>query len=62
MKLSCGGGFYMHSGDTLGYHTRNGVSESGDASVCIAAAGDSKLEGGFEAEAGVLIDRALCTR
>jgi D-alanyl-D-alanine carboxypeptidase len=56
--LSCGGGFYTHDGDTLGFHTRNGVSEDGRASVCIAISGEA--ERGFEVEARRLIDRALC--
>jgi D-alanyl-D-alanine carboxypeptidase len=56
--LSCGGGYYTHDGDTLGFHTRNGVSEDGRASVCIAISGDAEL--GFEVETNQLIDRALC--
>jgi D-alanyl-D-alanine carboxypeptidase len=56
--LSCGGGYYTHEGDTLGFHTRNGVSEDGLSSVCIAISGDAKL--GFETEARSLIERALC--
>jgi D-alanyl-D-alanine carboxypeptidase len=57
-SLACGGGYYMHEGDTLGFHTRNGVSEDGLSGVCIAISGDAEL--GFEAEARHLIERALC--
>jgi D-alanyl-D-alanine carboxypeptidase len=56
--LSCGGGYYAHAGDTLGFHTRNGVTEHGERSVCVAITGD----GEFEAPTLALIDRALCAR
>jgi D-alanyl-D-alanine carboxypeptidase len=56
VPLSCGSGYFMHSGDTLGFHTRNGVTERGDRSVAIAISAD----GDFEAQAGALIDRGLC--
>lgn len=57
VPLSCGSGYFMHSGDTLGFHTRNGVTEQGDRSVTLAISAD----GDFEAEAAALIDRALCS-
>jgi D-alanyl-D-alanine carboxypeptidase len=56
--LACGGSYWGHDGDTLGFHTRNAVSEDGARSVCIAVSGD----GQFEAEAHALIERALCAR
>lgn len=55
-QLSCGGVYYGHDGDTLGFHTRNAVSEDGRRSVCIALSGD----GEFEADVSALIERALC--
>jgi D-alanyl-D-alanine carboxypeptidase len=54
--LSCGSGYFMHDGDTAGYHTRNGVTPRGERSVTIAISGD----GDFEAEATALVDQALC--
>jgi D-alanyl-D-alanine carboxypeptidase len=54
--LACGGGYYGHPGDTIGFHTRNAVSEDGRRSVCIALSGD----GDFERESSALIERVLC--
>ena len=56
--LACGGGYYGHPGDTLGFHTRNAVDADGTRSVCIAISGD----GEFEARSTALIEHALCPR
>jgi D-alanyl-D-alanine carboxypeptidase len=52
----CEGGRWMHDGDTLGYHTRTGVSADGSRSVVIAISGDAD----FEEPAAALIDFVLC--
>jgi D-alanyl-D-alanine carboxypeptidase len=52
----CEGGRWMHDGDTLGYHTRTGVSADGGRSVVVAISGD----GDFEEPATALIDSVLC--
>ncbi|HEX6243803.1 MAG TPA: serine hydrolase domain-containing protein, partial [Polyangiales bacterium] len=54
--LGCGGGYYGHPGDTLGFHTRNAVSVDGARSVCIALSGD----GEFEQASAALIENVLC--
>jgi D-alanyl-D-alanine carboxypeptidase len=54
--LPCGDGYFMHDGDTVGYHTRNGVTAQGERSVTIAITGDAD----FEAAATALIEHALC--
>lgn len=56
VPLSCGGGYFTHDGDTLGYHTRNGASAGGDAQVTVAISGD----GEFEAPVRALFDQVFC--
>ena len=56
VPLPCGGGYYGHPGDTIGYHTRNAVSEDGKRSVCIAISGD----GDFDPASNALIARLMC--
>jgi len=60
--LSCGGGYWNHGGDTLGYSTRNGVSSDGRRAVAISLT--AKLAGTFEPEeaADRAVDNALCDR
>jgi D-alanyl-D-alanine carboxypeptidase len=53
---ACEGGRWMHDGDTLGYHTRTGVSADGRRSVVVAISGDAD----FEEPAAALIDFVLC--
>jgi D-alanyl-D-alanine carboxypeptidase len=57
-SLPCGGGFYAHDGDTLGYHARNGVTEDGKRAVCVAITGGG--QGDFDAPSLALIERVLC--
>lgn len=52
---SCGGR-WAHDGDTLGFHTRTGVSADGARSVVVAISGDAD----FEAPVAALLDEALC--
>jgi D-alanyl-D-alanine carboxypeptidase len=55
-RLSCGVAYYMHDGDTVGYHTRTAVNEAGSRSVAVAITGD----GDFEEATRALVDRVLC--
>ncbi|MEU7663500.1 serine hydrolase domain-containing protein [Streptomyces lincolnensis] len=61
--LSCGGTYWTHGGDQLGYRTRNGVADDGRRSVVVAMSTqfnqmDSAL--GQEKLAHTLVDNALC--
>jgi D-alanyl-D-alanine carboxypeptidase len=58
--LSCGGGYWNHGGDTLGYSTRNGVSSDGRRAVAISLS--AQLVGTLEPEeaASRAVDNALC--
>ena len=57
--LSCGGGYWEHGGDTLGYATVTGVSEDGRHSVVLSL---STQLISFDAHLAAmrLVDRALC--
>jgi CubicO group peptidase (beta-lactamase class C family) len=57
--LSCGGGYWHHTGDTLGYTVRTGVLPDASRSVALLVNGDLESDEGHEAGAH-LIDRALC--
>jgi D-alanyl-D-alanine carboxypeptidase len=54
--LSCGGGYWHHTGDTLGYSVRTGALPDGSRVVALLV--NSQLE--RDDEAAHLIDRALC--
>jgi len=57
--LSCGGGYWHHTGDTLGYSVWTGVTNDGSRSVAVVA--NSPVESERAASAATrLIDRALC--
>nr|WP_240437104.1 serine hydrolase domain-containing protein [Streptomyces sporangiiformans] len=61
--LSCGGIYWTHGGDQLGYRTRNGVTDDGRHSVVVAMSTqfnqmDSML--GQEKLAHTLVENALC--
>jgi CubicO group peptidase (beta-lactamase class C family) len=57
--LSCGGGYFHHAGDTLGYSVRTGVTPDGarSAAVVLNSPIDPAATGPAAAK---LIDRALC--
>ncbi|GAA3446103.1 serine hydrolase domain-containing protein [Planomonospora venezuelensis] len=60
--LSCGGVYWNHGGDDLGYRTRVGVTADGRRSVVLAMStqfGDARTQA-QEKAAGDLVDRALC--
>lgn len=62
--LSCGGVYWSHGGDDLGYRTRTGVTADGRRSVVLAMStqfGDARTQA-QEKAAGELVDRALCGR
>jgi D-alanyl-D-alanine carboxypeptidase len=43
--LACGGGYWGHPGDGLGFHVRDGVTDSGASiAIAITATGDADLE------------------
>jgi D-alanyl-D-alanine carboxypeptidase len=58
--LGCGGGYWSHGGDTLGYSTRNGVTADGRRAVAISLS--AQLAGTLapETAAGQAVDNALC--
>ncbi|MBG0829878.1 beta-lactamase family protein [Planomonospora sp. ID67723] len=60
--LSCGGVYWSHGGDDLGYRTRTGVTADGRRSVVLAMStqfGDARTQA-QEKAATELIDHALC--
>jgi D-alanyl-D-alanine carboxypeptidase len=64
--LSCGGIYWSHGGDILGFMSRGGVSGDGKRSVTVALSSlflnsEAKILGQDKA-AGALVDRALCGR
>jgi D-alanyl-D-alanine carboxypeptidase len=56
--LSCGGGYYGHSGDALGYHFRDGITPDGRRDVMVSYTGDFSKQ--TSAAAVALIDHELC--
>jgi D-alanyl-D-alanine carboxypeptidase len=57
--LSCGGGYWQHAGDTLGFSTRNGVTTDGGRSVALVINTAVDPES-THSSVGALIDHALC--
>jgi D-alanyl-D-alanine carboxypeptidase len=55
---TCGAIYWTHDGDTLGIHTRTGVTGDGARSAVLAISGDADVD----AEAGALIDDVICGR
>lgn len=58
MPLSCGGGYFGHSGDIIGYSTRDGFTASGQRVVVMAETGDGTS--GTEQAMETLVDHELC--
>ncbi|MEV1085898.1 serine hydrolase domain-containing protein [Streptomyces sp. NPDC050211] len=64
--LSCGGRFWSHGGDQIGYKTRNGVMGDGRRSVVVAMS--TRLSDSLENEVGQekvahqLVENALCRK
>jgi D-alanyl-D-alanine carboxypeptidase len=56
--LSCGGGYYGHSGDSVGYHFRDGISADWRRDVMVSYTGDFSQQTSAAAQA--LIDHELC--
>lgn len=56
--LSCGGGYWGHPGDVLGYHTMDGVTPDGKRSVTVSMSGPASDSASDAAE--TLVDDALC--
>ncbi|MGW5349461.1 serine hydrolase domain-containing protein [Streptomyces sp. NPDC004031] len=58
IPLSCGGSYYAHPGELLGYHTWGGVTADGTRSAVVYATSD----GGPDTQAAMsdLVDRELC--
>ncbi|MFC4911575.1 serine hydrolase domain-containing protein [Actinomadura gamaensis] len=64
--LSCGGRYYFHGGDILGYKTRNGVTADGRRSVVVSMStmleDTDKHAIQQENAAANLVDHALCAK
>jgi D-alanyl-D-alanine carboxypeptidase len=62
--LSCGGVYWGHSGDQMGYMTRVGITEDGRRSVVISVSTEKQdtLDHVLltEGATGALVDHALC--
>jgi D-alanyl-D-alanine carboxypeptidase len=56
--LSCGGGYWHHTGETFGYTVRTGVLPDGSRSVALVI--DGELDQRAAQDASHLVDRALC--
>lgn len=56
--LSCGGGYWGHHGDILGYHFRGGIMPRARRAVTAACTGDATRRGAMAGNA--LIDHQLC--
>ena len=60
IPLSCGGVYYSHAGDLMGYTTRDGVSADGRRTVVLEATGDGASDLSTEMAQNALIDTELC--
>ncbi|MEV5531028.1 serine hydrolase domain-containing protein [Streptomyces prunicolor] len=60
IPLSCGGVYYSHAGDLMGYTTRDGVSADGRRTVVLEATGDGAPDLSTEMAQNALIDTELC--
>ncbi|WP_078652628.1 serine hydrolase domain-containing protein [Streptomyces sp. NRRL F-525] len=60
IPLTCGGVYYSHAGDLMGYTTRDGVSADGRHTVVLEATGDGASDLSTEMAQNALIDSELC--
>ncbi|WP_329350190.1 beta-lactamase family protein [Streptomyces sp. NBC_01261] len=60
IPLTCGGVYYSHAGDLMGYTTRDGVSADGRRTVVMEATGDGASDLSTEMAQNALIDNELC--
>ena len=60
IPLTCGGFYYSHAGDLMGYTTRDGVSADGRRTVVLEATGDGASDLSTEMAQNALIDTELC--
>ena len=60
IPLTCGGVYYSHAGDLMGYTTRDGVSADGRRTVVLEATGDGASDLSTEMAQNALIDTELC--
>ncbi|WP_405973105.1 beta-lactamase family protein [Streptomyces sp. NBC_00988] len=60
IPLTCGGVYYSHAGDLMGYTTRDGVTPDGRHTVVLEATGDSASDLSTEMAQNALIDTELC--
>jgi len=60
IPLACGGVYYSHAGDLMGYTTRDGVSADGRRTVVLEATGDGAPDLSTEVAQNALIDTELC--
>ncbi|GAA1943843.1 serine hydrolase domain-containing protein [Kitasatospora viridis] len=58
VPLSCGGGYYGHSGGAPGYNTLVGATPDGRRAAVVASTGDGGA--GSQAAVDTLLDRQLC--
>ncbi|MFI0941230.1 serine hydrolase domain-containing protein [Streptomyces sp. NPDC021020] len=58
IPLSCGGSYYGHPGELLGYHTWGGVTQDGTRSAVVYVTSDGGPD--TQAAMGNLVDRELC--
>jgi D-alanyl-D-alanine carboxypeptidase len=57
--LSCGGGYWNHEGETLGFEEFNAVSDDGTSAVVVSLS-TAPPSAASAAEEGKLLDDALC--
>ncbi|MFJ6085714.1 serine hydrolase domain-containing protein [Streptomyces sp. NPDC092369] len=60
IPLTCGGVYYSHAGDLMGYTTRDGVTADGRHTVVLEATGDGAPDLSTELAQNALIDTELC--
>ena len=61
IPLTCGGGYYSHGGDVVGYSTRDGFSADGQRVVVAERTGDGDAPAlGSEHAMDSLVDQQLC--
>ena len=62
--LTCGGFYWHHGGDALGYTSENGVTTDGRRAVTVSEnsfnEGEEGVQDSVDAATGTLIDHALC--
>lgn len=58
IPLSCGGSYYGHPGELLGYHTWGGVTQDGTRSAVVYVTSDGGPD--TQTAMGNLVDRELC--